>query len=74
MVTKRFKFRGVTYVWVRTYPIYEGNPNDVCDIVNVFYTKKEATDEIRTLKKKNPGKNYWTKKHLTPYSAIKEAK
>ena len=74
MVTKRFKLFGVTYVYARVYPVYEGNPNDVCDIINVHFTKKEATDEIKTLKEKNPGKNYWTKKRLTPYSTIKEAK
>ncbi len=74
MVTKRFKIRGITYVFTRVYPIYEGDPNEICDIVKIYFTKKEATDEIKTLKKDNPGKNYWTEKRLAQYSTIKEAK
>ena len=75
MVTKRFKFRGVTYVFVRVYPIYEGKPNEVSNFIKDCFTKKEATEEIKTLKKENPGKNYWTKKCLSLCSTIiKEAK
>lgn len=76
MITKQITVRGVTYLFVRVYPIYEGNPNEVCDFVKDCYTKKEALDEIRALKKRNPGKNYWTKRCLgtTPYYHKKEAK
>jgi len=74
MVTKRFKLRGVIYVFVRVYQIYEGNPNEVSNFVKDCFTKKEALDEIRKLKKENSGKNYWTKKCLKPYFSKKEAK